>query len=36
MKQMRGLTNDSDEISEGIREFVELCQIRFGEGATTV
>ena len=36
MKQMRGTTNDSDEVSEGIREFVELCQIRFGEGAKTV
>lgn len=33
MKRIRESGGGEDEASEGMREFVELCQIRFGESS---
>jgi len=34
MKKMKTGAGDDDENAEGMREFVELCRIRFGQDAT--
>ena len=35
MKKMKTGAGDDDENAEGMREFVELCRIRFGQDAAT-
>lgn len=31
MKKMRGEDSEADDMNEGMREFVQLCQMRFGD-----